>query len=128
MFPAGIPYSVPMSAVNRQCSSGLQAVANIANAIKAGVIDVGIGAGVESMTYGGGVSKDSKQEPPPINLKAVMSNNFAKDCLLPMGITSENVAERFGITRKQQDELAVISHTRAIRAQKEGRFKKKSCL
>jgi len=124
MFPAGIPYSVPLSAVNRQCSSGLQAVANVAHAIKAGTIDAGIGAGVESMTFGGGVSKDSKQEPPPINLKAVMGNSFAKDCLVPMGVTSENVAERFGITRKQQDEFAVVSHTRALQAQKEGRFKK----
>jgi len=76
------------------------------------------------MTFGGGVSKDSKQEPPPINLKAVMGNSFAKDCLVPMGVTSENVAERFGITRKQQDEFAVVSHTRALQAQKEGRFKK----
>jgi acetyl-CoA acyltransferase 1 len=124
MFPAGLPYTVPLSAVNRQCSSGLQAVANVANAIKAGVIDTGIGAGVESMTFGGGVSKDAKVEPPPINLKAVMSNKYAKDCLVPMGVTSENVAERYGITRKEQDELAVISHTRALRAQKEGRFKK----
>jgi len=124
MFPAGLPYSVPLSAVNRQCSSGLQAIANIASAIKAGVIDTGIGAGVESMTAGGGVSKDGKVEPPPVNLKAIMSNKHAKDCLIPMGVTSENVAERFGVTRAQQDELAVISHTRALQAQKAGRFKK----
>jgi len=124
MFPAGLPYSVPLSAVNRQCSSGLQAVANIASAIKAGTIDVGIGAGVESMTAGGGVSKDGKVEPPPVNLKAIMSNKYAKDCLIPMGVTSENVAERYGVTRAQQDELAVLSHTRALQAQKAGRFKK----
>jgi len=124
MFPAGLPYSVPLSAVNRQCSSGLQAVANIASAIKAGVIDAGIGAGVESMTAGGGVSKDGKAEPPPVNFKAIMSNKYAKDCLIPMGVTSENVAERYGVTRAQQDEFAVISHTRALQAQKAGRFKK----
>lgn len=81
MFPAGIPYSVPVQAVNRQCSSGLQAVATIANAIKAGQIDAGIGAGVESMTFGGGVSKDGKQEPPPVNLKAIMTNPLAKVCV-----------------------------------------------
>lgn len=124
MFPAGIPYSVPVHAVNRQCSSGLQAVAIIANAIKAGQIDVGIGAGVESMTFGGGVSKDSKQEPPPVNLKAIMSSPMAKDCMIPMGMTSENVAERYGITRKQQDEMAVSSHNKALAAQKAGRFVK----
>jgi acetyl-CoA acyltransferase 1 len=123
MFPAGLPYTVPLSAVNRQCSSGLQAVANIASAIKAGFIDSGIGAGVESMTAGGGVSKDGKIEPPPVNLKAIMSNKYAKDCMIPMGVTSENVAERYGITRAQQDELAVVSHTRALQAQKAGRFK-----
>ena len=47
---AGISYTVPLSSVNRQCSSGLQALANIYGAIKAGVIDAGIGAGVESMS------------------------------------------------------------------------------
>jgi len=124
MFPAGIPYTVPLSAVNRQCSSGLQAVANIANAIKAGVIDTGIGAGVESMTFGGGVTKGGKMDAPPINLKAIMSNKYARDCLVPMGITSENVAERYGVSRAAQEEFAVLSHKRALKAQKEGRFKK----
>ena len=47
---AGMPYTVPISAVNRQCSSGLQALANVYSAIKAGSIDAGIGAGVESMS------------------------------------------------------------------------------
>merc|ERR1719331_3249261 len=52
-FLAGMPYEVPLSTVNRQCSSGLQAVANIAANIKSGIIDVGLAGGVESMTQTG---------------------------------------------------------------------------
>jgi len=123
MFSAGMPETIPLSAVNRQCSSGLQAVATIANAIAAGEIDAGIGAGVESMTYGGGVGKGAKQSFPPVNFAAIQSNKLARDSLIPMGVTSENVAEKYGITRKDQDTLAVESNDKALRAQAEGRFK-----
>lgn len=120
-FCAGIPETVPLSAVNRQCSSGLQAIANVANSIKAGQIVAGIGAGVESMTHGGGVAK-MDGPPPPIDFSAVGDNKLARDAMIPMGITSEIVAERYGITREQQDHLASLSHTKALRAQAEGRF------
>lgn len=50
-FLAGFPDTVPITSVNRQCSSGLQAVMNVAASIRAGIIDIGIGAGVESMSY-----------------------------------------------------------------------------
>ena len=114
---------VPINAVNRQCSSGLQAVANVYGAIKAGVIDAGIGAGVESMTFGGGVAKGSqKQEPPPMDFEGVFENELARDCLVPMGITAENVAERYGVTRAEQDEMGVASHAKALRAQAEGLY------
>ncbi|KAJ8489978.1 hypothetical protein ONZ51_g2582 [Trametes cubensis] len=95
---SGIPNTVPISTVNRQCASGLQAVNIIASQIAAGQIDLGIGAGVESMTfgYGGGAMPDGFSE-------AVLSNQEAEDCLLPMGITSENVAADFGISREAQD-------------------------
>ena len=53
MLRAGFPASVPLYTVNRQCSSGLQAVANIAAAIRSGSISTGIAAGVESMSFGG---------------------------------------------------------------------------
>jgi acetyl-CoA acyltransferase 1 len=62
---AGFPVDVPIHSLNRQCSSGLQAVVHVANAIKAGMMDVGIGAGVESMTQGGDVGGGQM---PPINL------------------------------------------------------------
>jgi len=123
-FVAGFPETVPLNAVNRQCSSGLQAVANIANSILAGQIEGGIGCGVESMTAGGGVSKGAKAEPPPLDLDTIFKNKLAADSLVPMGITSENVAERYGITRAEQDLFAAESHERAIAATDSGHFAK----
>ncbi|KAM3408327.1 hypothetical protein ACQJBY_001468 [Aegilops geniculata] len=98
---AGFPDTVPLKTVNRQCSSGLQAVADVAAAIKAGMYDIGIAAGVESMT----VNKVNLVEKanPKVELFAQ-----ARDCLLPMGLTSENVAQRFGITRMEQDQAAIV--------------------
>merc|ERR1719269_524843 len=80
-FRAGFPVEVPLNCVNRQCSSGLQAVANVANAIKAGMIDVGIGAGVESMTQAGGPMDGPM---PPVNANEIMGNALARDCMTPM--------------------------------------------
>jgi acetyl-CoA acyltransferase 1 len=119
-FRAGFPASVSLHTLNRQCSSGLQAVADVANAIKGGMIDVGIGAGVESMTHGGAVGGGKM---PPVNVDALMTNQLAKDCLIPMGTTAENVAERWGITREMQDKMGVESHTKALAAQAAGHFK-----
>jgi len=123
-FVAGFPETVPLNAVNRQCSSGLQAVANIANAIAAGQIDGGIGAGVESMTHGGGVSKGSKMEAPPLDLNVMFEHKLAADSLVPMGITSENVASRYGISRIDQDRFAARSHENALKATASGHFRK----
>merc|ERR1740117_2836977 len=109
-FRAGFPASVPLHTLNRQCSSGLQAVADVAMAIKGGMIDVGIGAGVESMTQGGAIGGKM----PPVNLNGLMANKLAKDCLVPMGMTAEIVAERWGVTREMQDQMAVDSHTKAL--------------
>merc|ERR1719158_286793 len=117
---AGFPVEVPLNCVNRQCSSGLQAVTNVANAIKAGMIDVGIGAGVESMTQAGGPMDGPM---PPVNANEIMGNELARQCMTPMGVTAENVAERFHVTREQQDAMGVASHTKALAAQKAGRFK-----
>ncbi|CCM06532.1 uncharacterized protein FIBRA_08805 [Fibroporia radiculosa] len=114
---AGIPTETPVSTVNRQCSSGLHAVNAIAAQITTGQIDIGIGAGVESMTFGynAGVNPDGFSE-------AVLSHPLAEDCLLPMGITSENVASDFHISRADQDAFAASSFQKAAKAQKEGRF------
>lgn len=113
---AGFPDTVPIRTVNRQCSSGLQAVADVAAFIKAGYYDIGVAAGLESMT----VDRVDKLE--TVNPK-VESFAQARDCLLPMGITSENVAESYGITREEQDHAAVISHRRAAAASASGKFK-----
>ncbi|TIA83239.1 hypothetical protein E3P98_00856 [Wallemia ichthyophaga] len=114
---AGIPHSAAINTVNRQCSSGLQAVSQIALEIASGQIDVGIGAGVESMTahYGAGAM-------PPNLDQDVLSNQESADCLIPMGITSENVAKDFGISRAAQDEFAAQSQQKAAAAQKAGKF------
>jgi len=115
-FYAGFPESVPIRTVNRQCSSGLQAVADVASAIKCGYYDIGIGAGLEFMSehsIGWG----------PVDNPRIQTNQQVQDCLLPMGITSENVAERYGVSRESQDEAAVRSHKKAAAATAAGRFK-----
>ncbi|XP_028773476.1 3-ketoacyl-CoA thiolase 2, peroxisomal isoform X2 [Neltuma alba] len=115
-FYAGFPETVPVRTVNRQCSSGLQAVADVAAAIRAGFYDIGIGAGLESMTINPMAWEGS------VNPK-VERFEQAQNCLLPMGITSENVAHRFGVSREEQDQAAVESHRRAAAATASGRFK-----
>lgn len=116
MFFAGFPETVPVHTVNRQCSSGLQAIASVAAGIKAGYYTIGIAGGVESMSanpmaWEGGVNP------------RVAENQCAADCLLPMGVTSENVAQRFGIDRNTQDTFAVASHKKAAAARAAGKFK-----
>ncbi|KDP26413.1 hypothetical protein JCGZ_17571 [Jatropha curcas] len=115
-FYAGFPETVPIRTVNRQCSSGLQAVADVAASIKAGFYDIGIGAGLESMTV------DKIDIVSQVNPKVEIFAQ-ARDCLLPMGITSENVAQRYGITRLEQDQAAVESHRKAAAATASGKFK-----
>lgn len=116
MFLAGYPDTVPISTVNRQCSSGLQAFSNIASQIQNGTIDVGIAAGFESMSL-----VDMTASVGDINPK-IFENDKAKECLLPMGETSENVAAQYHISREKQDQMAFDSFQKALRAQKEGRF------
>ncbi|KAJ3682436.1 hypothetical protein LUZ60_015009 [Juncus effusus] len=115
-FYAGFPDTVPLRTVNRQCSSGLQAVADVASAIKSGFYDIGIAAGMESMSTDK-VSLGNTPNP-KLNLFAQ-----ARDCLVPMGITSENVATRFGVNRLEQDQAAVESHRKAAAAVAAGKFK-----
>jgi len=119
---AGIPESCAVRSVNRQCSSGLQAVADVASNIKSGYITMGIGAGVESMTMGGNPGDPSSM--PPMDLEHIFQDPTAAASLTPMGITSENVAEKFGVTREAQDKMAFESHKRALKAQESGWFDK----
>ena len=112
---AGLPVSVPGMTVNRFCSSGLQSLASGAAQIAAGWSKIVITGGVESMSLvpmGG-------QKPAP-NPKLVETFPASYDS---MGITSETVAERYDVSREDQDSFAVESNRRAIAAIKEGRFK-----
>ncbi|KAM5552643.1 3-ketoacyl-CoA thiolase 2, peroxisomal [Rosa sericea] len=115
-FYAGFPETVPVRTVNRQCSSGLQAVADVAASIRAGFYDIGIGAGLESMTANPMAWEGD------VNPKVKIFEQ-AQNCLLPMGVTSENVAHRFGVSRQEQDQAAVDSHRKAAAATAAGRFK-----
>ncbi|XP_022616407.1 3-ketoacyl-CoA thiolase, peroxisomal [Seriola dumerili] len=114
-FLSGFPDTVPVYTVNRQCSSGLQALFNIAGAIRSECIDLGLACGVESM------SLRSVGNPGDLSSR-LMDNDKARDCIIPMGITSENVAERFGVSREKQDAFALSSQQKAARAQASGLF------
>ncbi|KAM8842349.1 3-ketoacyl-CoA thiolase, peroxisomal isoform 1-T1 [Synchiropus picturatus] len=114
-FFSGFPETVPVYTVNRQCSSGLQALFNVAGSIRSGSIDLGLACGVESM------SLRSVGKPGDLSSR-MLDNNKARDCLIPMGITSENVAERFGVSREKQDVFAAASQHKAARAQTSGLF------
>ncbi|KAG2231657.1 Thiolase, N-terminal domain-containing protein [Thamnidium elegans] len=113
---AGFPESTSVSTLNRQCSSGLQACVQIASAIQSGLIEIGIGAGVESM------SADYFSRVVPLSQK-LAANPIVAECKIPMGITSENVAAEYGITRQEQDAFSAHSHQKAAAAQKAGYFK-----
>jgi len=112
---AGIPNHVPISTVNRLCSSGLMAIRNVAYSIQSGEASLGVAVGVESMTL--------NPRPTPDISADVSKNHNAHDCVEPMGWTSEMVAEHFGISREKQDHYALISHSRAENAHKLGIFK-----
>jgi len=116
---ASIPSSVSLYTTNRQCSSGLQAVANIAQAIQVGTINIGIGGGVESMSF----HPMNKMPMPDVDWDVMNScSKEAMDCLIPMGVTSENVTKQFGLKRKDLDEFAAQSHIKAANATKLGLF------
>uniref|UniRef100_A0A093V7M8 acetyl-CoA C-acyltransferase n=1 Tax=Talaromyces marneffei PM1 TaxID=1077442 RepID=A0A093V7M8_TALMA len=113
---AGFPESTAVRSLNRQCSSGLQAVTDIANAIRAGQIEVGVGAGVESMSlqYGPGAVTEFSD---------LLENHMqAANCKVPMGVLSENMAKDRNISRTEQDAFAASSYQKAIKAQKAGLF------
>ncbi|RKU44842.1 hypothetical protein DL546_004885 [Coniochaeta pulveracea] len=120
MNHVGFPNTTSLYTVNRACSSSLQSVANIALQIRGGMIDVGIGAGMESMTRNYGSRAIPVDLWPELKGSA---NRHAKDCIMPMGLTSENVAERYNISREDQDAYAAESHRRAAAAREKGWFK-----
>jgi acetyl-CoA acyltransferase len=105
---ASLPNEVPALTVNRFCASGLQAINNIAQAIEVGNIDLGVAGGVESMSMVpmGGYRFSANS--------SMVENDI--DFYTSMGITAENVASKFNISRQRQDEFACESHRRALAA------------
>lgn len=112
---AGLPASVPGMTVNRYCSSGLQTIAIAAEKIMVGFADVVLAGGIESMSMipmGG-----NKPSPNPW-----LMENYPES-YMPMGLTAEEVASRYNITREEQDQFALQSHQRAAKAIQEGKYK-----
>lgn len=112
---SGLSTTVGGQTVNRFCSSGLQTIATAANAIIAGQADVLVAGGIEFMssTQMGGSE--------PTNSPYLQGNG--PKIGIPMGMTAENVAEKYHVSREEQDQFGVESHQKAHIAQTEGRFK-----
>ncbi|HDB4649139.1 thiolase family protein [Staphylococcus aureus] len=112
---AGLSDTVPGQTVNRYCSSGLQTIAIAANQIMAGQGDILVAGGVELMSA---VPMGGNE---PTNNPTLQYDDIGAS--YPMGLTAENVASQFDVSRENQDAYAVRSHQRAYDAQRDGRFK-----
>ncbi len=123
---AGVPQEAPAFNVNRLCGSGLQAIVSAAQSIQLGDCDVAVGAGAESMSRGAYLVTSNRWGARMGDVKML---DFMLGALhdprmhIHMGITAENVAARYDITRDQQDAYAVQSQQRAAKAQAAGLFK-----
>ena len=116
---AGLDHHVPACTVNRFCASSLMAIRMAFHAISAGEGDQYIAAGVEAVSragLGAGMMEEAK------NPKLNGSEGSLYDVYIPMGMTAENVAERYDVSREAQDEWAVTSQNRAVEAQQSGHF------
>jgi acetyl-CoA acyltransferase len=112
---AGLPVTTSAMTINRFCSSGLQAIANAAQSIMAGHSEVAIGGGTESMSMipmGGN----------KVAINPWLADNYP-DTYLNMGLTAENLAKKYGVTREEADAFALASHQKAIAAIAAGKFK-----
>lgn len=112
---AGLSDTVPGQTVNRYCSSGLQTIAIAANQIMAGQGDILVAGGVELMSA---VPMGGNE---PTNNPTLQYDDIGAS--YPMGLTAENVASQFDVSREDQDAYAVRGHQRAYDAQRDGRFK-----
>ncbi len=111
---AGLPHSVCGQTVNRFCSSGLQTIATAAQQIMTGMGDTLVAGGAESMSYVPMVGNKFSANP-------YLAEQYPA-VYIGMGMTAENVAQRFEISREEQDAFAYRSHQRAMQAQDEGKF------
>lgn len=114
-FRAGIPYQVPAMTLNRFCSSGLQSIAIAADRIATGQASAILAGGTESMSLA--PSPGERFEPNPFLVKEM------PEAYISMGLTAEEVASRFSVSREDQDAFSLESHRRAIAAIDSGAFK-----
>jgi acetyl-CoA C-acetyltransferase len=127
LIGSGLPKEVPAMTINKVCASGLRSVSLAAQMIKAGDADVVIAGGTENMSAAPYATNKARWG-------ARMNDSVLTDLMIHdglwdifndyhMGITAENVAEQYGLSREQQDELGLMSQQRAAKAIQEGRFK-----
>ncbi len=114
---AGLPLEVPGHTVNRMCASSLVSIRSAYHAIKAGEGDCYLAAGVESTSRTADVMGPGKPNPLLDGSDAAFP-----DVYVPMGVTAENVAERYDVSREEMDEFAKLSQDRAVAAQEHGVF------
>jgi acetyl-CoA acyltransferase len=111
---AGLPVEISAMTINRFCSSGLQAIAIVADRIASGAYEVAVAGGTESMTM------------IPMGGHKLSANPWLvdhyPDAYLSMGLTAERLANRYGVTRQQADEFSLHSHQKAIAAIQSGKF------
>jgi acetyl-CoA C-acetyltransferase len=112
---AGLPFEVPACTVNRFCASSLQSLRTAFHAIRVGEGDVYVAAGVEAVSRASGGEF-------AFNSQLDGSEGSICNVYIPMGLTAENVAERYGVSREAQDAWAVISQNRAVAARDSGHF------
>lgn len=124
---AGLPVEIPAMTINKVCGSGLRTVALAAQMIKAGDVDVVVAGGIENMSSAPYLLKTARWGQRMGDGKMV--DSMIKDALWEsfnnyhMGVTAENIAKQWNITREEQDEFALQSQLKAEKAIKEGRFK-----
>jgi acetyl-CoA C-acetyltransferase len=126
MLAAGIPDSVPAMTVNRACSSGLESINLAVMSIMTGESDIVVAGGCDSMSQSPYLMTGNRFEGPRMG-DVTMTDSLVMGLSCPiydyhMGVTAENVAERFEVSRTAQDEMAVTSHARAVAAQEAGYF------
>lgn len=123
---AGLPETTAAFNVNRLCGSGLQAIVSASQAILLGDTEMAVGGGAENMSRGGYLSEAMRSGARMGDTKVTdmmvgaLTDPFGR---MHMGVTAENVAKQYSISREDQDSLALESHRRAIQAWDEGRFK-----
>ena len=126
MLEAGLPDTVPAMTVNRACSSGLEAINLAVASIATGESEIVVAGGAESMSQAPHLLMGHRFDGPRMGDVALTDSlQMGLSCPIydyHMGVTAENVAERFEVGRAAQDELAVESHRRAVAAQAAGRF------